>query len=238
MRPLALVLALVLASSTAMYAGDLNQTANQSVDFAKKVALAVKDSKDKSGKLPTSVTVTIGGKQVVVKVQVTPLAEGFSIKAQPAIESKDACPFQTCNIDVNASSANGLTLVSLVGTANDGSDVVAFATSASELAVTVSQGNETVTMNTTTAAADIPAGNAPSTPVASKSNGQTNTNTNGGGGANQTSLLDSGNGGGGDADSSGSLDDALAGVLEISNAPIILADGAQPNQVTVSVETP
>ncbi len=156
MRPLALVLALTLMTSGLASAADANQTGKQAAEFAKRVTLAVQAAKAKTGQFPATVSVVVNGKAIDIKVQVTPLAEGYSIKAQPSVDAKAGCPLESCNIDVNADKT-GATIVSLVGTAADGSDIVAFATTGTELAVTVTQGDQTTTMTTTTAAADVPA---------------------------------------------------------------------------------
>ncbi|MBA2481483.1 MAG: hypothetical protein H0V44_12535 [Planctomycetes bacterium] len=157
MRALALVLALSLYVSSGAFAADPAKTAQSSVEFAKKIVLAVKAAKDKTGQAPTTVTVIVDGKPIEVKVQVTSLAEGFSISAQPTIESKGSSPMQNANIDANIDGPSGPTLVSLVGTAADDSDVVAFATTGTELSVTVSNNDKSYTANTTTSVSDIAA---------------------------------------------------------------------------------
>jgi hypothetical protein len=152
MRRIALVLSLVLLTATASIAAD--GAGEKAVDFAKRVVLKVQAAKDKDGAFPTSVKVMgSDGKEIEVKVTVTPLAEGYSIKITPP----KGAPISTCNVDVNASGSNGDAIVSLVGTADDGSDVVAFATTGTELAVTVTKGDVTTNFNTTTSVADVAA---------------------------------------------------------------------------------
>jgi outer membrane biosynthesis protein TonB len=169
MRHLALALTLSILATSAAVGADGAAVAKDATEYAKRVALAVQVAKDKTGQYPTTVKVAAGAKQVDVKTQVTPLADGFSVKATPAGDGKEACPLSTASIDVNgAAGGAGATIVSLVATANDGADVVGFATSATELAVTISQGDQTITVETTTALADVPAqpGAAPTTAAA------------------------------------------------------------------------
>jgi hypothetical protein len=162
MRHFVLALTLSLLASAAAVAADSEAVAKDATEFAKRIALATQAAKDKAGQYPSAVKVWAHGKEIEVKVQVTPLAEGYSIKAIPAVDARGAAPMQNASIDVN-NGPGGAAIVSLVGTAPDGSDVVAFATTGTELAVTITQGDQTVTVNGTTSLADVPAQTPPAT---------------------------------------------------------------------------
>lgn len=152
MRRLLLIPALLLAFSLSAAAAD--SVGQDAVNFSKQVAQAVADGK-KNGQYPTSVSVMVNGKAVEVRVTVTSMAEGFSVRAVPAAGAT-GCPVSSATIDVNGTSGSSLNLVSLVATGSDGSDIVAFNTTGTELAVNVTgTDNSSSSFNSSTAVADL-----------------------------------------------------------------------------------